>query len=232
MRKIFILLFVLLPEISIVRSQTFKTVKMEFTRTIERDNRQETSSGSIYYNSTKTILKITEPIIQWILMTGDSLLIYYPNEKQALLMKCENPATLPFLNMFVGVVKENFGLGELGYGIIKNEMKGDTLFTYWAPPTTRRKFMGPVVLALLKNKLVLSESQNPQGKTILKTIYQNHISYRTKNFPLQMTVFQFSEQGTIIENVTFVNPLFDQPFPIEIENFCIPQDVIPEEIEW
>lgn len=232
MKRTFILLLLVSLEISVAYSQTIRTINVEFTRHIERENSKETATGSIYYNNTRTILKIIEPIFQWVIITGDSMLIYYPVEKQALLIKSDNPATLPFLNMFIGVVKENFGLAESGYSIRKNEMRGDTLFTYWDPSPKSRKFMGPVTLALVQNKLVLSESKNPQGKTIIRTIYQNHVRYRTKHFPLQITIFQYSEPGITIETVVFFNPTFDEPFPPEIANFCIPGEIELEAIEW
>ncbi len=92
--------------------------------------------------------------------------------------------------------------------------------------------MGPVILALVKNKIVLSESKDIQGKTVIKTIYQNFVSYRTKHIPLKMTIFQFSEFGTTIEEIVFSNPIFNKSFPSEIVNFNIPEGIEPEEIVW
>lgn len=231
MSKIFLSGIFVCLIVSIAFAQVFKTVNIAFTREIKKNGIKEVSRGHIYYNNKKTILKITDPISQWMIIDSKSIIIYYPVEKEAMKINCSLPVALPFLDLFINVINENFGLAELGYHVEKNEFKNDTLYTYWGPAEKNRGSMGQVIFALVNNKIVFSESKDPQGKTIFKTFYQDHITSRTKYIPLKMTILKFFETGITIEDIVYANPVFNQPLPKEIINFRIPDNITIEVIE-
>lgn len=221
--------FVLLPS----WAQTIKTISVEFTRTVKSNNIIEEIKGSIYYDTTRTTLEVTYPINQWMILKRNTIFIYYPDEKKAIEITSQSPATLPFFQSFVGVVKEDYGLSDFGYTLKRNEVKGDTLFAYWDPPEKVKKVLGQFVLGFTENKIVYTESRYAEGKAMLKATYQDHIKYEVTYFPLKITIIQYLENDDFtIEEVIYNNPIFDKPLPPKVANFKIPPYIKIQKIEW
>ena len=213
-------------------SQTFNTINLEFKRTVTHENTKEFTQGTIYYDGAKTTLKINKPLNQWMILEGNHILIYYPDELRAIKIKSNNPTILPFFQAFAGVVKEDYGLSALGYVIKKSEVKGDTLFTYWNPPKKVRKFLGEFILAFEKNKFIFTEARNTHGKIVVRTTYHNHFLHGATYFPLRIISTQNTNNSTTIEDVIFSNPVFDRPLPSQVVNFNIPIGTKIEVMEW
>jgi hypothetical protein len=232
MKGIFAAFLLLTLPIITVYSQTLKTINLEFTRTTEYENTKEIVKGNIYYDGTKTTVKTIEPLSQWMILEENKILLYYPDEEQAIRIKSKNPTNLPFFQTFVGVVKEDYGLSELGFKLEESEIKGDTLFFYWSPPENAQKFLSQITLALENNKIVFTEVKDPHGKTAGKIIYENHFLYGTTNFPLEITTIKYSKTDTIIEKIVYSNPVFDKPLPPQVVNFNIPKEIKIKELEW
>lgn len=218
--------------VSAASSQTIKSLSLDFARTVQQNGRSEATGGRIYYDGQKITLEVREPLQQWMILQGNEILLYYPVEKRAIRLKSENPAALPFFHAFIGVVKENYGLAELGYTLQKSFIKADTLFAVWAPPRELQKSVSQVVVAVQKDKIIFSETRDAQGKIVARADYQNHFRHRAQYFPLHITIAQNSEQTAIREDVVYSNPVFDQPLPPLVVNFKIPDHIKIEEIEW
>ena len=217
--------------ISFGQSQEIKTVQIQFSREVQREKHTDNSEGFIYYQDDKITVQITKPLKQWMILESGVMLIYYPVEQEALRFKNTLQSTLPFLDFFIRIVNEDLGLNELGYRIDKNEFINDTLFTHWIPDEKDKNRMGPVILALNDNRIVLSESKDTKGKTIIKTLYQNYIDFQSKYLPMKMIIYQYLDTGTIVENIQYSNPLIDKPLPREILDFRIPETINIEDIE-
>jgi len=216
-----------------VCGQTVKIITVDFTRTVIEKKSDEVVKGHIYYQAPKKIvLKVTEPVNQWMVFEGNTLFIYYPNELKAFRFISKNPFSLPFFQVFVGVVKDDFGLSEAGFSLTKSAVKGETLLTYWKPPKQAKKILGNAIVGLAKDKLVFVEMQDAKGKKLMKTSYSNHFQYGKTSFPLEITSVMYKKDSSTVEKVVFANPQFNVALPQEVVNFKIPANVEIKEIEW
>lgn len=232
MKRIVTSLLLILFVTTIPYSQTFNTINLEFTRTVIHENTKEITQGTIYYDSAKTTLKVNKPINQWMILEGNHILIYYPDELRAIKIESNNPSILPFFQAFAGVAKEDYGLSELGYVIKKSEVKGDTLFTYWSPPKEVKKILGEFILAYEKDRFIFTEARDTNGKIVVRTTYHDHFLHGATYFPLHIISLQNTKNYTTIEDVIYSNPIFDKPFPSQVVNFTIPAGTKIEVMEW
>ena len=227
-----IILFFLFFAPSRSACQIVKTISLEFTRSTKNRTQVDTASGEIYYDGHKTILRISKPISQWMVLEGNKMLLYYPEEQRALEFISQNPARLPFFQGFVGAMQEDFGLSELGFKLEKSSVHEDTLFVYWSPPKNTQKYIGPTILALKDNKIVYAKIKDNGGETITMTSFRNHFKHGGTYFPLHVTSVQHTESDTIIEEIIYSNPVFDEPIPEYVANFKIPANIKIEKISW
>ncbi|MBD3373618.1 hypothetical protein GF406_01165 [candidate division KSB1 bacterium] len=213
-------------------SQMFKTVSVEYTRTTKQKESEEMIKGHIYYDGNKTIVITKEPVNQRMVLENNIILIYYADEKRAIRIKSQNPVTLPFFQSFIGLVDENLGLAKLGYTIDKNELHGDTLFVYWKPPKNAEKLLGEFILALKNNRIVLTKSKAPDGKTMIQTSYNNYIKHDNQFFPLKIKSVLYSEKNITTESIIYNNPIFNAPLSKQISQFELPDNIKVKEVEW
>jgi len=233
MKKISLLLFLLLLGEIEAYGQTVKTISVEFIKTVREGNSKEVVKGSIYYQAPdKIILLIREPIKQWMLLEGKLTTLYYPDERRAIQITGWSSTSLPFFQAFLGGMKEDYGLSELGYKLEGNEIKGDTLVTHWNPPEKLKGRLGEITLAVAANEIIYVESRDPGGQITAKVQYSNHIQYGAVYFPLQIVTTRYSRGDTTSERVVYGEPLFDKPLPPEIRNFKIPSGVKIEGTKW
>lgn len=226
--------FLLVILVSVGFSQKIEIIDVQFTRTITENANKDIVKGNIYFQSqdNKVILKITEPLIQWMVIEGNAMLIYYPVEQKAFRFTSKNPLSLPFFEAFLGVMQDDFGLSTAGFKLARNEIKGDTLLTFWEPPKETTKVLGNTIIGLIKDKLVFVEIQNSRGKKIAKTTYSNHIQFGQSFFPLEIVTKKFHHVIPTTEKVTYTNPQFNIPLPYEILSFKIPADIEIKESQW
>jgi len=207
--------------------QTIKTISVEFTREYRETNSKEIIKGKIYYKAPfKTVIKITAPINQWMILEDKEMIIYYPDDKKAFhIISSVNPFSMPFFRAFIGVVKEDYGLTELGYTLANYETNDNSLISHWNPPKKLSKFLGEFILEFKDNKIIRVELKNPKGKTLSKSLYKNHILYDAIYFPLEISTVLYLELGSTFEKVIYKNPQFNSLLPKEIVDFKIPGDI-------
>jgi hypothetical protein len=230
--KTLILLISLLIIISNAYSQNFDTINIDFTKTVKHGTSNEIVKGTFYYSEIRTILAVQEPLNQWMIIEFNNMLIYYPDKNRAINITSQNPFNIPFFQTFTGLNSENLGLSKLGYTIDKNEIHGDTLLVYWQPPVVNEMKLGEIILSLVDNNIVVTETKDHSGNTNSYTTYNNYISHNDHYFPLLVNSTIYSEGETKTEIIKYTNPVFDQPLPDEITNFILPENAEIKEIEW
>jgi len=209
------------------------TFSIEFEREYVECYSKEVVKGIIYYQApTKVIIKVDKPIDQVIVLSKGTMTIYYPNEKKAFRIKTKRPFSIPFVEAFFGAMKENYGLTELGYTLLRHEIKRDTLYTYWDPPKKAKKILGQFTLGFVKNRLVYAEAKNADGKPTTRIQYRNHIQHGAIYFPLEIITIRYTKTDTTFEKTVYKNPQFDKPLPPQIIDFKIPHGIKVKEIEW
>jgi len=229
---IFIILVSGLSKYSIC--ERIDNISIEFQREHIEKGRREIVKGKIYYQfPSKTVIKVIEPINQQMIVKEKEMIIYYPeNQKAFRITSSLYPFSMPFFQAFIGVVKEDYGLTEMGYTLKNYERKGDTLISYWSPPKNLSKLLGEITLEYKENKLTRLEIRAPKGNLISQTLFKNHIIYGSIWFPLEISISRYLNSGPSFEKVVYSNPQFNAPLPPEIVNFKIPANVKVKEVEW
>ncbi len=165
-------------------------------------------------------------------LEGHTILVYYPDEEKAFRISSRDPAVLPFFEAFLGVSQGISVLSDLGFELYKNELKEGILTTYWTPPQSLADRLGHFVLRMEKNKIISTELRDKDGKTVVSTVFEDHVKHGSIFFPMVVTTTRFQETGNAIEKVTYDNPVFDEPLPPGIVDFQIPRNVQVKELQW
>lgn len=226
-----IFFLILLP--NIIFSQTFQTLQVTFERCTKVENKKETIKGNIYYQGlNRVVLKVTEPVLQWMILEGNTMLIYYPNERKAFRFISKNPFSLPFFQAFIGVLRGDFGLSEAGFKLARKEVRKDTLLTLWEPPKQAKRILGTTIVGLVENRLAFAEVQDAKGERLIRTTYSNHFQYGVSFLPLEIISVRYQKRDSIIEKVIYAVPQFNVTLPQEVTNFKIPEDIKIKGVEW
>jgi len=218
-------------------SQDIENISVEFIRIITEKGSREIVKGTIYYQvPSRTIVRITEPINQYMIIDEKAMYIYYPDNDKIFHLESKDPLSLPFFQFLVLISNDNWnkdlGLSKIGYTIKDKVVHGDTVFFYWKPPQNAEKKIGNFIVAIKEDQIVSTESKNAKGKTLVKITYDNYINCRSRYFPLQINSTQYSGKYSSTESVTFSNLVVDKPLPKEIVNFKLPDNIEVNEAKW
>jgi outer membrane lipoprotein-sorting protein len=237
--KISILLFILLLSplpwsLTSRNTDIIQSLQIDFTRDFSEKESFESAVGTLYYSfPTHITIHVKEPVEQWMILKKYRMDIYYPLDRKVFLFKTENPISLPFFHAFIGVVKKDYGLIDLGYSLAYHRKREpDTLVTVWVPPKKASKVLGDFTLLYVSGKITYAEFKNPKGKILSKTFYGNHCEFEGINFPLSIETVRYTGADSTVEHITYSNPHFNTEIPDTILSFTIPDEVITKEFDW
>lgn len=165
-------------------------------------------------------------------MREKETLIYYPAEKKAFRMLSENPLVLPFFNIFLRVLKEDFGLAELGYTFRSYQKDKDALLSSWAPPKKLSNILGEILLKFQDNRIISVEIKNIKGAILTKIFLEDYVFRGRFSLPMQIVILQTLPSYSSEERIFFENAQFDVSLPEEVLSFKIPEGVEVKEIKW
>ncbi len=209
------------------------TISLEFQRKVVIGDSTEIVKGIVYYQAPqKMFVQVQEPVNQIMLINGGTMLIYYPVEQKAFRIKAKGPIPMPFIQTVLSVMKDDYGLTEMGYTLAKHEKKGETLYTYWDPPRKLKKYLETFVLGTVDGVLVYTETRAAKGKAIAKSFYKNHIELAGKRFPLEIHSETIEGSKRTKEFVIYSDVKLNASLPDKVVNFQIPDSVPIEEVEW
>ncbi|MBM3242321.1 hypothetical protein FJZ31_39140 [Candidatus Poribacteria bacterium] len=224
-------LLMFVSQISTFESLSTFSAKVE--RRFVEHHKEEFVKGTIYYQApNKVVVEVDTPLEQVMAITDKVTLIYYPNAKKAFRIKSKNPITPPFIQSIIGAMKADYGLTEAGYTMIKHERKEETLYTYWNPPSKMKKVLGIFIWGTVDNKIVYAETQTPDGKSVARSFYRNHIKFEDSYVPLEVFSEFNDEAGLTQEHVTYSDVKFNPDLPERIVNFKIPDSIPVKEVKW
>jgi outer membrane lipoprotein-sorting protein len=216
-----------------VYALTIDNSRVEFTRKSKYKSIEETIEGLLYYQFPgKVIVSIRKPIIQWMFFESNEITVYYPEDSIAFKINSPYPESFSFLETFLNVTKEDFGLCSRGYSLVSHEITKDTLITYWKPPKGLSVKLGELKLVFVDNRIISSELKKITGEPLLITSYSEHFNYKEYYFPLEISSKFFADKDTVFEKISYKNPTFNDSFPEEVVNFKIPEGIKIEEIKW
>jgi outer membrane lipoprotein-sorting protein len=226
-----LILFILVS--GTAKAEMLNTFSAQVERTLVEHNKEEIVKGIIYYQApNNVVVEVHTPLEQIMAITDKVMLIYYPNAKKAFRIKSKNPIPPPFIQTIIGAMKEDYGLIKQGYTFIKHEKKGDTLYTYWEPPSKQKKNLGVFILGTLSNKLVYAEAQIPDGTPAVKSFYQKHLQFGDSYIPLDISSEYYNESDIMREHIIFSDVKFNPVIPDHILEFKIPDGIPVKEVEW
>lgn len=232
MHIIFVALLLTLTQLTI-ESKVPDTISLNFERKVMQGNSTEIVKGIAYYQSPqKLFIEVKHPINQIMIIDGGVMLIYYPLEKKAIRYKTRNQIPIPFIQTMLSIIKDDYGLTEMGYTLKKHKTEGDNLYTYWEPPRELRKRLGSFILGTANGRLVYVEAKNPKGKTVAKSFYEKYIELMGKNIPMEIHTDIYNEGKIKAEDVAYSKVKLNVALPEEVVNFKLPESISVKEIEW
>lgn len=214
-------------------SQKVDTISLKFERKVVQNDSTETAKGIAYYQAPqKVFIDVQDPVSQIMLVNGEVMLIYYPVEKKAFRIKAKGAIPMPFIQGILSVMKDDYGLTEMGYTLTKHEKKGDTLYTYWDPPEKLKENMGKFILGTANGILVYAEARKSKGKATAKSFYSKHIELAGKQFPLEVRSEIVDGNSRMEESVSYSDVKLNISLPDRVTGFKLPDSVPVEEVEW
>jgi hypothetical protein len=231
MRSVWILVSVIMC--SPLYAQLPQTIQIDFAKKTCEQKREETTVGTFYFQTPHTLFTvINKPINQWLIYKDNNIVIYYPDDKKALVFYGRSPAIMPSFQAFLGAMKEDYGLSDMGYTLHAHDVRKDTLVTYWHPPEGLPQDMGEFILTYVGRRLIKVESKNKDDIIKSISIYSGHYEFSGYYFPLEISTQRYNMTDTTFEQITYSNPIFDHELPENIRNFRLPAETKIEEIEW
>ena len=214
-------------------AQVLQNLQTEFRRYYKERNKEEIIEGTIYCESSgKITVVVDDPIDQWMIFEKKDLLIFYPVKQRAFRLISNDPVSLPFFMLFLGVAKEDYGLTDMGYRLTGYETNADTLVAYWDPPKQVSKILGGFTLRYVSDRIVYTELKKADGTILVKSVYSNHIHHGAHYYPQEILTVRYILADSTLEKVIYNNLQFGISFPEEVLNFTIPSNLEVEEIKW
>jgi len=211
----------------------FKTLIVQFSRETIGTSEQSNSRGEILFDrSGKLVVNVKDPIRQIMIFEGKNLVIYYPVEKKAFRITAQTPFSLPVVSALMGSLYPNYGLDTMGYRLEKTEKKGDTLVSYWQPPSHVRNILGTFMLVEHQRKLIYAESKRADGTLATVARFDKYVRVNNMLLALQVEAQHISKDDIYIEKTNFDNPQFNKNLPDSLINFRIPSGIAVRELVW
>lgn len=210
----------------------FSTLYGRFSRTFERNNNAETIKGEFYYSASGRIMvEVSSPLHQIMIIEANITTIYYPESKKAFRLESANPVILPLVPGLMAAIRSDYGLAEIGFKLLNQQMHGDTVICLWSHPKERDK-IGDFKIAQVNDRLAYTFHESPDSLNRSKTMFSNYIAVSGIFFPTDIFSEIHSLTGNSKERVTLSELKMDAEIPPHITNFRIPEDVIVEKKKW
>ncbi|MCX7030298.1 MAG: hypothetical protein NTU62_09285 [Spirochaetes bacterium] len=219
--------------VAAVEAQSPITLRADFTRTIRTGSTVETVRGTLFYRPpARVILRVTEPVSQWVVFETGSMLIWYPEAGRAFRFSEKTPSPYGFPSTFVGVPLPDFGLAAAGFTLEGSQMREGALFTRWKPPAGLARSIGTATIGSRDRSPYQLEVTDPGGSFLARVTYREFVSYGPLAIPSRIELVQVDRGVLVSEEVTYRGHQFDADLPAEVVGFRLPAGVTVEETEW
>jgi hypothetical protein len=213
-------------------NSAISTLVIDFKRQYVQNDRKELVEGTIFYhNGVRTVVRVIAPVQQWMVLDGDTMILYYPESKTAFRITHSNPFYLPFLQTMLGAASTDFGLEKLDFRIERNENHNDTVHYYWKAPRRLKKAISAAHVTYTRGKLLNVEFLGKKGALMIATKCWNHYEWKGLNIPLELSIRINQTRAQITEEVHFGVPSINTALPGDITSFKIPFGVEIKEVE-
>jgi outer membrane lipoprotein-sorting protein len=214
-------------------AQTRVSFSANFVRTRTAGSAVEVTRGVLYaVPPDEVCLVVTEPVSQWVIFERARMTIYYPDENKAFRFTAKLKGAPAFSQVFLGIVKDDFGLSEAGFKLASSEQLGDTLRTVWKPPDSLGR---TIKRAILENRSGLPSSLemlDGKGSLVVRTSFEDYVSVGASQVPSRATIVQVAKGAQVSEEVTYSGHVVDPVLPDGLADFHLPKGVSLQEFQW
>jgi outer membrane lipoprotein-sorting protein len=216
-----------------VEAQSLTTLSAEFVRTTRAGSTTETVKGTLFYQPpARVILRVYEPVSQWVVFETGSMLIWYPDAAKAFRFSEKLPSIYGFASTFVGVPRADFGLANAGFTLVGSESRDGTLLTRWKPPASLARSIGTATVGSRDRSPCMLEVTDAGGKFLARVSYTSYVSYGSLSIPSRIELAQMERGALVSEDVVYSGHEFNVELPVDVVGFRLPAGITVEETEW
>ena len=229
---IFLCILILLTPSS--QSRAANTITGTFELTVEQNGKTDVSSGYLYSSQNGALkIRVTDPLEQWMIFEGDTLTIYYPKDNSGIkIPSIQGNVSLPIFQLAINAGTDNIGLTEIGYGLLKTSVVGDSIIAIWSPPEETKKIMGNLTSIYIRDSLKSLVSVKANGDTVLEQTYSDYISEKGRIFPCRIHSVNIDKDLTAIQSIIFKDVILGTELPEEAKALIIPEDADLTTVQW
>lgn len=212
--------------------EELSSLRGHFERIFDDGQSVDSINGEFYYfDHSKIFFDIKYPLHQIMIIDNKITIIFYPSSRKAFRLESANPIVLPLIPGLIAAIKSDYGLSDIGFKLLNQEIKGDTIITFWSHPELKEK-IGNYEIAEVNDHLVYSIYEAPDGLASNKTNFSKFISAKGFDFPTKIESEIYSRERYALEKVTLDDVEVNETIPAKISNFKIPESVQIEEKKW
>ena len=211
-KRIFKSLSLLFLSAFLASFEPFVTLKIDFQREVS-GQKKEIIQGTIFYFQGKKLIKVNSPVHQIMFVKENSLVVYYPEEKQAFIFESARATSLPFFELFLLPSKKGYFLKK-GFEI---KDKNSFHILYRTPPSIN-SVIDEVEIFLDKKGRITKLVEKKESKITMEARFSNYVEFMGFSYPLKISV-----RARKTEKVFFSNPEFNLEIPEWVKNFKVPE---------
>ncbi len=214
-------------------SPELTTLQVGFRKYHRRPDTTQVLSGTIYYQRRNfLIIRVQEPVNQWLEVRNAECAFYYPDDNWAFRFLSDQPIVLPVVELFLSAVDPDFGLTALGYVLAETGKKGDTLTMVWTTGPALSADAPRYRVSVTGRKLVAAVWETSAGAVLVRSWFYDHREHNRVFFPLGVTSEAIEAGDTLRDEIVYTDPGFDRPLPDSILRFKIPADARVDTVRW
>lgn len=210
-----------------------KSLTGDFSRTYKSKAELDSIKGKFYYTSPNQIFfEITYPVHQIMRIVDKVTQIYYPESRKGFILESTNPVIIPLIPGLLSAIRPDYGLSILGFKLKDQQMKGDTLLTFWAHSKLPEK-IGRFTVAQVNNRLKYTYYEAPDSVSYTKTFFSDYIPTNENIFfPGKINTKIYMKSTLAFEKIRLSNLKVNKGVPQEISHFKIPDEATIVKRKW
>ncbi|MFQ5571193.1 MAG: outer membrane lipoprotein carrier protein LolA [Rhodothermales bacterium] len=205
-----------------------ETLYGEFLRVLVEGNRSDSLEGSFYYlGQGRIYFEIVHPLNQVLLVHHNVITIYYPDRHRGFILEGKSPAILPLVPAITAAIRPDYGLTNLGFQIYDQNVRGDTLFTFWHHPVGGEE-LGRFRLAKAGERLSYAVYEPPDTDGAIRTTFEEFKPIGSYIFPSKIRTENVNMAKKAQEILWLKNIRVNPDIPVRVSEFKIPDDAVIE----
>jgi hypothetical protein len=208
-------------------SDAVRSLSLDFKRVYSEGARVDSIAGRIYYSFEGFLfIKTTSPVTQYMRVEDNSMLLYYPDSREAFRIQQSGPVVIPFVQSLLWVVNRKLNLEKAGFEFVRTDDAGDTSTEYWKAPRKLSRQLGEIRIVMTGRKRVERiVTYGSDGRELVSTFCGAYCDTSGFLIPLRMTTWTSKDSLRVVEQMMFNRPLINRPDDSSNVFFSIPPDI-------